>query len=1379
MSARNKLVLRFKYLLLFLTTALALFSSPEAVAHKTAALMEQKTVVELSVNARSHGRGMAIARYYPLQASLSITDSPLTYRLPFNSKTDFTISYNSAFTQRDSISALSNLGRGWSFNWLSFVKVDETNNVTLLGRSGNTESFRLLRRETSGQKLYKMSQISRSTLKSSAPNNFQRNLPDGSVELFDIPDGTGRILLSTVIDPQGNKSTINYDKSFRIVSITDPLGQKSTLTYLSATEDTVGFYRIASITDPFGRSAKFAYDQTQTHLISSTDTIGLVSKFRYAIGSDFINNLTTPYGSTTFQAYKPKGSALGSSGLITILPNGDKKVVEHWAGSVRESYVWDREATKRFPSDPSQRVHTHCSTTHWHTDASTGREIALPTWSKEPLENAVHYKYAGPQEKGFAGKIDLPIEISRSVKTINGQTANQVYQYEYNDLGNIVSERDPVGRQTSYLYASNGIDLVEKRIQDQTVAKWEYNNNHLATKITDSTGVRTFQYNSFGQISKITQSDRISYEAEIDKRGNVLSITGPIKELGALAKFTYDKCGRILQYTNVERITQKYTYDNADRKTAISYSDGSNERIVYNKLDAVMFIDRLGKQYKRSFDSLGQLSMIEDPMGQKTFYKWCGCGALHALTDASNHTTNWHHDIQGRLIEKTYPNGSVVKYKYEPDGHRLESITDAMHQTQKYSYNLDDTVSSISYLNAVNPTSTVRFQYHRSTPQVSSVSNGWGTVSYDFGKSASNTPLFRVTNNVIPDSQIELEYDQLGRISSRAIGNENRIELNFDSMGRIVKESNPLGNFIFKFQPSPGNSQTQLTSIDYPMGLQSKFAFNSSPSALNLKAIKHTMGTGVVSEFDYLWEGEQISNWNQLVSKQTLMNQRIAYDKLGQLKEIVESTGTHPRIYQFTLDPSSNIRVYKSPKATLNFKHTEVNTILTQNTTDGAKNKTASFKYDANGNLLSNGEKSYKWDAENRLIEVNYPGIGNSTKFIYNGLGECSKIVEIRQGKTTSAEQLIWCGAKIAEVRDAHGKTVKKFFSLGEIIKGEKYYFCKDHLGSIRQVMDQKGTIQSTLSFDPLGQASVNGRLTPDLQYAGYFKHKPSGLYLTPFRMYDSTIGRWISRDPFGEFGQMQRPMWPIKHSRFEVMALNLYAYAANNAINFIDPLGLCPAWTVSDNEEWGESIEKLEALVFRDKQEGSYVDRIHNLQLKLYGNTRDGSWEYQIKQLQKDLVGSSATNLNFQPAGFVQPTLLNQPPATATGSSGTLLKGGVKGAGMYGDAYKTGQPAADYGPPTMVGNVSGGNNGNNTAMYELHSTFMGQSIDNLGISGSEIGGSYSAVLRGGTGNVTQVTGYTRMSANGQAEAVINSYVASDGSRHMIAPMAIPLTKKQ
>jgi RHS repeat-associated protein len=114
-------------------------------------------------------------------------------------------------------------------------------------------------------------------------------------------------------------------------------------------------------------------------------------------------------------------------------------------------------------------------------------------------------------------------------------------------------------------------------------------------------------------------------------------------------------------------------------------------------------------------------------------------------------------------------------------------------------------------------------------------------------------------------------------------------------------------------------------------------------------------------------------------------------------------------------------------------------------------------------------------------------------------------------------------------------------FPQGEVADNSKYFYTKDHLGSIREVVDSGGSEISRYKYDPYGKRSVLAEAyAPMVGYAGYFVHTTSAIDFAVFRGFRADIARWISRDPLQEKG-----------------GLNLYAYVGNNSINRIDPLGL------------------------------------------------------------------------------------------------------------------------------------------------------------------------------------------------------------------------------
>jgi len=230
------------------------------------------------------------------------------------------------------------------------------------------------------------------------------------------------------------------------------------------------------------------------------------------------------------------------------------------------------------------------------------------------------------------------------------------------------------------------------------------------------------------------------------------------------------------------------------------------------------------------------------------------------------------------------------------------------------------------------------------------------------------------------------------------------------------------------------------------------------------------------------------------------------------------------------------------------------NNTTTMSATDGGNNTASTnfqpnlkgpnvshFNYDLNGNTTSDGTNTYKWDAENRLVEIDYPGTGNNSQFTYDGLGRCADIVETRNGTVTSTKQFVWCGIQMCEARDASSAITAQYFSYGQTIGGASLFYPKDHLGSIWGLTDQNGNMQTSYSYDPYGRVTQSqGTPTSDVQYAGYYYHLPSGLNIALRRAYNAASGRWLNRDLVGETG-----------------GINLYNYVRNSPINFSDPLGM------------------------------------------------------------------------------------------------------------------------------------------------------------------------------------------------------------------------------
>jgi RHS repeat-associated protein len=205
----------------------------------------------------------------------------------------------------------------------------------------------------------------------------------------------------------------------------------------------------------------------------------------------------------------------------------------------------------------------------------------------------------------------------------------------------------------------------------------------------------------------------------------------------------------------------------------------------------------------------------------------------------------------------------------------------------------------------------------------------------------------------------------------------------------------------------------------------------------------------------------------------------------------------------------------------------------------GQAGASTTFTYDANGNLIGDGSKTYEWDANNRLIAVKQGG-STLASFTYGGGGRRS--TKTAGGVTTT---YVYDGLQFLEERPGVGSTKRYVYGPGidqefaQVSSGAASYNVADHLGSVVRVTDSAGAPILSREYDPWGTL-LQGSTAPGYAYTGREWDPESGLYYYRARYYDSKVGRFISQDPIG----------------FRA-GLNFYAYVGSSPVNYSDPLGL------------------------------------------------------------------------------------------------------------------------------------------------------------------------------------------------------------------------------
>ena len=1062
--------------------------------------------------------------------------------------------------------------------------------------------------------------------------------PDGTSKSYLYENAALPQALTGLVDEAGQRSAYEYDTYGRATSSALPGGmelyQVSYGAYTAQTAPTPP----TVVTDPLGTARAYNYSTNKGKLAvtaadkpSGSGGSDAASRIQDANGfvtqeTDFLGvqtmytwdiNRRLPL-STTQAAGRPEEQTASTQWHPTFrLP-----ILVTEAGK-STAYTYDTQGNK------ISEIITDIATGQARTWAWTYNAAGLVATSTDPKGGITTYAY-NPQ--GLATSMTNPL--------------GHVSTYTYDAAGRQATQLEPNGLASSYLYDARGRLLSSTTGSGaalETTAYTYHPTGQLATAVLPSGYSAAYTYDAAQRLVAAVDNrgNRIDYTLDAmgnrlreevkDPGGNIALLTRRVvNQLNRVSNLQgannqttamgFDLNGDAISQTDPLNQTTRQTLDGLRRPVATAFADNASTAQTYNQLDQLTQVtDPKGVATTYTRNVFGEVVTEASADVGSISYTRNAAGEVVGSVDAKGNTTSITRDALGRplTVTRTHPASTtshVVNYTYDSGstGAQIGYLAAMQDPSGSTSYQRDSFGRVVVKTQTVNdnlaaPSSyTTRYTYGTgpNKGELASITYPSGLKAI-YNRSASgqiigiSTQLPGLNKPVVPFVS-GISYTALNQPKAWTWASGDAAARTFDADGRMT--SNEFAAYTF-------DAASRITGITQNLWAS--------------RTVTQVIGTAttVVTQLyqaPLTWQAAY-DNRNRLTGfNRAGSASGFTYDansnRLTALDQTISDTNASGgfEVADTALTTNQTLNLQSGSNRLLGFAQTltKVQGTKTLSTT----NSTVNYALDANGNLLSDGLRSFEYDTSNRLSKVRIlkDGEAASIKYLTNALGQQVFKSEPKPDQYLPSQSELGVGfiawlktnfgwlyaqaqtnaslgsayvyadgplpswAVLGEYDNgsASGAGRTEYIWLptedgsavpvGMFRNGRFFAIHTDHLGTPRQVTDSTNRAVWQWPYSAFGNNKPTGILKPTTSATGALTNQPVLLATqTPAAILDLRFPGQMADEETGLFYNYFRNYQPNqgRYTQTDPIGLagglNRMGYVGGNAISRTDPLGL------------------------------------------------------------------------------------------------------------------------------------------------------------------------------------------------------------------------------